>query len=339
MEKKKKLKINLISDSGYGCIKHDSIKIHEFSINNFIFRSNFFFFAQVIVVVFLTGAYSQPRIAVPPGAIPIPLRPLPYRNERLVNGAGVNGGPNVGLVRFRRPVLAARQQQLPPNNLLDEAKPVTEEPESGETPSYFVPHTHPQPQPQPQAQPNLPTTLYRIDENGEISDTNRALDSFSPTRFGGSPSPPEERIVPTTIRTTAGAQRFGSQPKPAVSEIVFQLKIHIANDFTEDFYFFSFALDQNTGNHDHIHNSSRIQFSRRVDHNRKLFRIHEHKTISTRWILLWICCLHPSNSRSFFFLHIVGTREETGRPNSSQISRRKWRRHYHLGIRKWRWLI
>lgn len=65
------------------------------------------------MVACLTGAYSQPRIAGPPGGIPIPLRPLPYRNERLVSGAGVGGGPNVGLVRFRRPVLAARQQQLP----------------------------------------------------------------------------------------------------------------------------------------------------------------------------------------------------------------------------------
>lgn len=170
----------------------------------------------MIVVVCLTGAYSQPRISVPPGAVPIPLRPLAYRNERLVNGVG--GGPNVGHVRFRRPVLAGRQQQLAPNHL-DEAKPVTEEPESGETPSFFVPQTHQQQQPQQPIQPSpLPNILYRTDENGEVTDTNRALDTFTSTRFGASPSPAEERIVPTTIRTTAGAQRFGPQQKPAVSE-------------------------------------------------------------------------------------------------------------------------
>lgn len=168
---------------------------------------------QVIAVACLTGVYSQARISVP-GAVPIPLRTLPYRNER------VGGGPNVGLVRFRRPVLAARQQQLPPNNLLDEAKPVTEDPESGETPSYFVPQTHPQAQPQPIQQNPLPTLLYRTDENGEVVDTQRALDSYSPTRFGASPSPSDERIVPTTIRTTAGAQRFGPQQKPAVSKMM-----------------------------------------------------------------------------------------------------------------------
>lgn len=165
------------------------------------------------MIACLTGAYSQPRISVPPGGIPIPLR---YRNERLVNGAGVGGGPNVGLVRFRRPVLAARQQQLPPNNLQEEAKPVTEEPESGETPSFFVPQTHQQPQ---QIQQNpLPNILYRTDENGEVLETNRAIDTYSPTRFVASPSPPEERIIPTTIRSTVGAQRFGSQSqsKPAV---------------------------------------------------------------------------------------------------------------------------
>lgn len=177
---------------------------------------------QVIVVVCLTGAYSQPRISVPPGAVPIPLRPLPYRNERLVNGVG--GGPNVGHVRFRRPVLAGRQQQLPPNNL-DEAKPVTEEPESGETPSFFVPQTHHQQQPQPIQPSPLPNILYRTDENGEVTDTNRALDTFTSTRFGASPSPAEERIVPTTIRSTAGAQRYGPQPKPAV-RILHYIQLH-----------------------------------------------------------------------------------------------------------------
>lgn len=102
-----------------------------------------------------------PSLSIP-GALPIPVRqPLQYRNERLVNG----GGPNAGFVRIRRPVLAsaapATLQSLQAHNAIEEAKPVTEESESGETPS-FIPQHHLLPQPQAQILPKqLPAVLYR----------------------------------------------------------------------------------------------------------------------------------------------------------------------------------
>lgn len=162
----------------------------------------------------MSYAYSQPqqqRIALPPGAIPIPLRPLGnYRNERLV--AGPN--PNAGFIRIRRPPhLSARQNNLnslPPQNLAitEEAKPVTEDPESNEQQTLYPQFLNQQPQPQPPAQSHLPAILYSADENGEIlNPQHRAID------FPGAQFSTTDRILPTTLRST-GAQRFALNPAP-----------------------------------------------------------------------------------------------------------------------------
>lgn len=180
------------------------------------------FFSFQVVIFYLSSVYSQhgpaphrlpiPAGAIPAGSVPIPLRPNgQYRNERLL--AGPN--PNAGFIRIRRPLhLAARQNNFnnPPQNNLgvtDEAKPVTEEPESGEQ-QTFLPQ-FPQPQPQSQsAQPNLPAILYSINENGEnFSPQNRAID------FPSSQFTTTDRIIPTTLRSTGG-QRFAlNQPQPS----------------------------------------------------------------------------------------------------------------------------
>lgn len=174
---------------------------------DFVLLYQQFFYLQVVLLALLTGINSQhgsspPRLGIP-GAIPIPVRqPIQYRNERLVSG-----GPNVGFVRIRRPLLASRQTSLnvlQQNNLADEAKPVTEEPESEENPSYLAQFVPQQVNVQQQQQPlksALPAILYSTDENGEILEQNRPIE-YSTTRFA-----PTERIIPTTLRTTS-AQRF-----------------------------------------------------------------------------------------------------------------------------------
>lgn len=211
---------------------------------------------QVLGIVCLIGLNAQhgpppPRFSIP-GAVPVPVRqPIPYRNERLV-------GP--GVVRVRRPLAApvsisrpATLQSLQAHsNLIDEAKPVTEENESSEIPTGFIPQqTHSQPQhqtaqsqqqPQPQftlfeaPKSHLPTVLYSTDGDGQLLDQpqhhqpQHQLEFIHPTtpRFV---QPQPEHIVPTTLRTTVGAtaQRFGynpdagqtraiqSNPKPVVS--------------------------------------------------------------------------------------------------------------------------
>lgn len=193
----------------------------------------------MIFAICLTELNAQvpPRLSIP-GAVPVPPRssPLQFRNERLLaaNGNSVGGGPNSGFVRIRRPVLAARQNQLngfPQNNLPEEAKPVTEDNESGEN-TFFVAQQQQQRQEQPtlqslqglhqqhqqhQQQQQLSSILYSTDENGEIVGANQQL-NFPSERF----NPIQEKIVPTTIRTT-GAQRYSlnqdrvvqtSTPKP-----------------------------------------------------------------------------------------------------------------------------
>lgn len=151
-----------------------------------------------------------PRFSIPGALTTTQVRqPIQYRNERLV------APPNGGFLRARRPILATppRPNTIPfPNqNSLDDAKPVTEENESGETPT-FIPQQQPYiPQVQTlQQQPlkhHLPSVLYTTDENGEVLDQNqhRPLIEFSTTpRF----AQPAQEILPTTIRTTGSAQRF-----------------------------------------------------------------------------------------------------------------------------------
>lgn len=137
----------------------------------------------------------------------------------------MNGGPNSGFLRIRRPLAAAAsrpttlQSLQSQNSLIDEAKPVTEESESGEAPS-FIPQAQPLVVQTPK--PQLPAILYSTDENGEILDQHRPqheafqqsqqhhefAHDFSTTPRFNQPITQQEHIIPTTLRTTNNAQRF-----------------------------------------------------------------------------------------------------------------------------------
>lgn len=171
----------------------------------------------------MTGINSQlgpasPRFSIP-GAVPIPVRqPIQYRNERLVNAS-----PTPGVYRIRRPIPAAARantlQSLQAANIFNEdAKPVTEENESAETPAYI-----PQAQPllhQPLKQ-QLPAVLYSTNENGEILDQHRQIDFSTTARF--IQPTVQDHIIPTTLRSAGNAQRFAinqdrslqSEPQPS----------------------------------------------------------------------------------------------------------------------------
>lgn len=178
-----------------------------------------------------------------PSAVQAPARqPIQYRNERLVNG-----GPNSGFLRIRRPLAAAQsrpttlQSLQSQNSLIDEAKPVTEESESGEAPS-FIPQAQPLVVQTPK--PQLPAILYSTDENGEILDQHRPQHEpfqqqhdfshdFSTTPRFNQPIQQQEHIAPTTLRTTSNAQRFSlnhdsrliqNNPKPV--NMTFPLNFH-----------------------------------------------------------------------------------------------------------------
>lgn len=172
----------------------------------------------------MTGINSQlgpatPRFSIP-GAVPVPVRqPLQYRNER-----SVNASPTPGVFRIRRPIPAAGRantlQSLQAANIFDEnAKPVTEENESAETPA-FIPQQI-TPQAQPLLKQRLPAVLYSTDENGEISEQHRPIDFSTTARFIQPTA--QEHIVPTTLRSTGNAQRFvinqdrsfQSEPQPS----------------------------------------------------------------------------------------------------------------------------
>lgn len=181
----------------------------------------------------MTGINSQlgplpPRFAIPTGAVVQPVRqPIQYRNERLVAPVG-------GFLRARRPVLATpivRSNNLPPfsnqNSLSDDAKPVTEENESGEAPTFipqiqsqqsYIPQVQTLQQQQPINKPQLPSVLYTTDENGEILEQSRPIIEFSTTPRFVQQSIPE--IIPTTLRSTSNAQRFHiNQDRPVQSAL------------------------------------------------------------------------------------------------------------------------
>lgn len=185
----------------------------------------------------------MPRFAIPAGAGPsLNRQPIQYRNERLVSGAGPNGG----FLRARRPIVQApaRANTLPPfaNSLNDEAKPVTEENESVEVPT-FVPQQQ-QPLQQFQQvhtlqQQSLPAVLYTTDENGEVLEQHRPHVNFQTTpRF--IQQQPIQEIVPTTIRTTGGVQRFVlNQDRPVQSALQGTTKPPVSSSFNyfSDFFF------------------------------------------------------------------------------------------------------
>lgn len=161
----------------------------------------------------MTGINTQlgpipQRFVIPAGGGSSQVRqPIQYRNERLVSGAGPNGG----FLRTRRPVLATPIPYASPNSLGEDAKPVTEESESHEG-QTFVPQQqiHQLPQvhtlQQQTIRPSLPAVLYTTDENGQVLDQQRPiLDFQSSPRFIQQPIPD---IVPTTLRPTGGVSRF-----------------------------------------------------------------------------------------------------------------------------------
>lgn len=206
-----------------------------------------FLLFQIILVYCLTGINSQlgpvPRFAIPAGAgQSINRQPIQYRNERLVSGPGPNGG----FLRARRPIVQAPAlaNTLPPfanqNSLNDEAKPVTEENESVEVPT-FVPQ---QQQPLQQfhqvhtlQQQSLPAVLYTTDENGEVLEKHRPHVNFQTTpRF--IQQQPIQEIVPTTIRTTGAVQRFLlNQDRPVQSALQGTTKPPVSSHFN---YFLGF---------------------------------------------------------------------------------------------------
>lgn len=198
-------------------------------------------FPQIILVYCMTGINSQfgppPRLTITGASQSQVRQPIQYthRNERLVS----SGVPNGGFLRSRRPVLATPQRPntlqpfQTPNSLNEDPKPVTEENESAETPSYipqqsYVPQIQQiQPlqhiQQQQQFKQNLPSVLYTTDENGEVLEHHRPLIDFSTTpRLLQQPNPAE--IVPTTIRTTHnvgnGQRFFLNQDRPVQSALL-----------------------------------------------------------------------------------------------------------------------
>lgn len=169
-------------------------------------------------------------------------QPIQYRNERLVSGPGPNGG----FLRARRPInsVQPRPNTISPfgnqNSLGEEAKPVTEENESAEIPT-FVPQQQQQLQQQQPLQqlqqvhtlqqqalrPSLPAVLYTTDENGEVLEQHRQFSDFQTTpRFIQ-----QQEVVPTTIRTTSGVQRFlVNQDRPVQAALQGTTKPPVSND-------------------------------------------------------------------------------------------------------------
>ena len=97
----------------------------------------FLFLAVCVTAILAQSGPTPPRLNIP-GAIPLSLKPQ-FRNDKLV--------------RIRRPIAGARPAPIPnaipipvTPRLLEEAKPVTEEPED-ETPDNYLPqfNTHPLP--------------------------------------------------------------------------------------------------------------------------------------------------------------------------------------------------
>lgn len=211
---------------------------NEININSLCFPLYHF---QIILVYCMTGINSQfgppPRLTITGASQSQVRQPIQYthRNERLVS----SGVPNGGFLRSRRPVLATPprpntlQPFQTPNSLNEDPKPVTEENESAETPSFipqqsYVPQIQQiQPlqhiQQQQQFKQPLPSVLYTTDENGEVLEHHRPLIDFSTTpRLLQQPNPAE--IVPTTIRTTHnvgnGQRFFLNQDRPVQSALL-----------------------------------------------------------------------------------------------------------------------
>lgn len=161
---------------------------------------------------------TPPRLAIPAGAVPIPIRhPLhqQFRNERLV------GGPGAGFIRIRRPTQANNKPGLPhfnsnaitfsQHNFIDESKPVTEEPEDEQHDLPFIPQIVQQQQQQQglqyQPQHQSQTILYGNDDNAVNSENNRNSENFQPTRF----VQPERLIPQTTARAPEAVQAPATQ--------------------------------------------------------------------------------------------------------------------------------
>lgn len=167
----------------------------------------------------LATVYAQgptpPRLSIP-GAVPIPARhPLQgSRNERVIPG------PN-GIVRIRRPLnkpshLSPFTSSLAQPAPIEEAKPVTEEPEEEQAP--FIPqivqqqqqqHQQQHQQQQQQQKPLFLSEAYNNAQSNSASSEESNENLFS--RFG-----PQDRPSPSPINS--GAQRFALE-RPAPKQV------------------------------------------------------------------------------------------------------------------------
>lgn len=150
-----------------------------------------------------------PRISIP-GAIPLGAVPVPIRASQFANPIP----PGPALLRIRRPPQPKQQDQSHLNAIptlqrsLDEAKPVSEEPEEEQ---QFLPHIVQQPQPlgfhqsrDQFAEP--PTNIPRFSPQDRPSPIQRSqpaqpepipehLFSFVPDRQPSIPEPPAKQTV------------------------------------------------------------------------------------------------------------------------------------------------
>lgn len=161
-----------------------------------------------------------PRInipgAIPLGAIPVPIRAPQFRN------AIPTAGP--ALVRIRRPPQAKQQEQSPHLNAipthqrsLDEAKPVTEDPEDDISPA-FIPHIVQQPH-----------TQALLQSRDQFLETQAILPRFNPQertqpiqrsqqeRFD--PEPNREQLFSFIPDRQSSIESSPAPPKQVVFEI------------------------------------------------------------------------------------------------------------------------
>lgn len=217
------------------------------------------------MTLYVTTVLSQdgpvpPRInipgAIPLGAIPVPVRAPQFRNP-------VPSGP--ALVRIRRPPQPKQHDQQHLNAIptlqrsLDEAKPVTEEPEEDQS---FLPHIHQQPQ--------TPALLQSRDQ---FLETQAILPRFNPQER---PKPIQREQPEHFEREPSREQLFSFVPdrQPVIAEppqkqtVLGKVSlIQMANLFG---IFFS-IVDLPSENPDHNSNRS-VKFNNQLDeYNKNIF--------------------------------------------------------------------
>ncbi|CAD7093346.1 unnamed protein product [Hermetia illucens] len=145
----------------------------------------FLFLAVCVTAILAQSGPTPPRLNIP-GAIPLSLKPQ-FRNDKLV--------------RIRRPIAGARPAPIPnaipipvTPRLLEEAKPVTEEPED-ETPDNYLPQFNTQPAPQPSPLAPLP-----LEPNFLQQESSAEEPRFQPQERPFSPQISAQRFSPAPER-------------------------------------------------------------------------------------------------------------------------------------------